>query len=332
MAYRFRVTVHHPVAGFFRFNDEKRLINLSDGIQLAIVPRDGTTLAQATRYHFEGRTFPTEEEARAAGEKLRQTLHVLVGMFGLSLVVPSVDVQGATLAEAEKARIREGGLEVMDSRVGVSVLPDDEKYLEFVPAVIADVTPSDPAYVLKAIEKAWPLGLQFDDLSQRVLETVSFASSAPSPVLKFLTMYLAIEQLLKRIPMSEEAKQAIDGLIETLHKTTLIGTEKEGLLSALGNLKRHQPFSTAFRKFAELNPSLPQIQGVPLQSLVSDSIRLRNDIAHRIQTEPGRAEELARGLRELALLLIWSRNKLPTVTFDRPADTIAIEKFEVRLI
>jgi hypothetical protein len=81
-----------------------------------------------------------------------------------------------------------------------------------------------------------------------------------------------------------------------------------------------------------LNPSLPQIQGVPLQSLVSDSIRLRNDIAHRIQTEPGRAEELARGLRELALLLIWSRNKLPTVTFDRPADTIAIEKFEVRLI
>jgi hypothetical protein len=90
--------------------------------------------------------------------------------------------------------MRECGLDVRNSRTGVSVLPDDENCVEFVAAGVGEVTPSDPEYVLKALQKVWPLDLIFDDVSKRALETVSFAASAASPFLKFLTMYMAVEQ------------------------------------------------------------------------------------------------------------------------------------------
>ncbi|MDF3067105.1 MAG: hypothetical protein K0R38_2706 [Polyangiaceae bacterium] len=330
--FRFRVTAHHPTPGFFRINEGRRTMALVDGVELTLAARDAPTLAQATRYHFEGRAFATEEGARTAGERLRQSLHVLVGMFGLTLIVPSVDGEDGKLAEAEKARIREQGLEVLNSRTGVSVLPDDENCVEFVAAGLGEVTPSDPEYVLKAIESVWPLELVFDDVSKRALETVSFASSAASPLLKFLTMYMAVEQLLNRVPTSEPALAPIDELIETLRKTALPETEKAGLISALGNLKGFQPFSATFRKFAELNPEFPKLRGLPLSKLASDSIKLRNNIAHRVQADPRNAEELAGGLRELALALVWSRNQLPTVTLERPADRVAMTKLEFRLL
>jgi hypothetical protein len=165
-----------------------------------------------------------------------------------------------------------------------------------------------------------------------VLETVAFASAAPSPVLKFSTMYLAVEQMITRIPMSNEATLAIDGLIDTLQCAALPDTEKERLLSAVGNLRGYHPFSTAFRTFATQNPSFPCVRGMPLQKLAADSIRLRNDIAHQVEAEVGRAEELASCLREFALLLVWSRNELPSITLDRPADSIVMTKFETRFI
>lgn len=332
LMFRFRVTAYHQTPGFFRLDEERRTIALTDMIELTLVPRDATTLAQATHYHFEGRSFSTEEEARVAGEKLRQALHVLVGMFGLSLVVPSLDGEGAKLAEAQKAEMRKHGLEVLDARTGLFVLPDDDAYVEFVPSGVGEVAPSDPTYVLKAIEQVWPLNLAFDELSKRVLETVSFATSASSSVLKFLTMYMSIEQLLNRVPTDPAAFAPIDILIETLGKTPLPDTQRAGLISALGNLKGFQPFSATFRAFAALNPMLPEFQGLPLATLAATSIKLRNDIAHRIQTDPRQAEKLAAGLRELALLLVWSRNKLPSLTLNRPADKIALTKFEIRLI
>jgi hypothetical protein len=60
--YRFRVTAHHPIAGFFRLDEESRTMSLLDGVELTLAPRDARTLAQATRYHFEGRSFATDRE------------------------------------------------------------------------------------------------------------------------------------------------------------------------------------------------------------------------------------------------------------------------------
>jgi hypothetical protein len=108
--------------------------------------------------------------------------------------------------------------------------------------------------------------------------------------------------------------------------------ERAGLISALGNLKGYQPFSATFRKFAELNPEIREFCGMPLRKLAADSIKLRNDVAHRVQTAPERAYELAAGLREFALFLVWSRNRLPAVSLSRPADNVAMTKLEVRLV
>jgi hypothetical protein len=77
MAYKFRLTFHHTVPGFFRFEEETASFTLADGTILILTARDAEILAQAARFHIDGLGFEDAETARQAGERLRVRLRVL---------------------------------------------------------------------------------------------------------------------------------------------------------------------------------------------------------------------------------------------------------------
>lgn len=85
-------------------------VELGGGLDIILSARDADTLVKATGFHFEGRGFLNEEDARLVGERLRLRVRILNGLLGLGIVVPSVDSRRSTLADAVNEKIlRETG-------------------------------------------------------------------------------------------------------------------------------------------------------------------------------------------------------------------------------
>lgn len=332
MTYRFRLTAYHPAPGFFALDEKVASITLADGLEISLVPRDADTLGAATKYHFEAGGFPTEDAARAAGEHLRQSLQFLIAVFGLTLRMPTEDKVSSSTNQAIKDKAREMGLQLFDSYSGLSILPDDGMSAEFVVAGAGEVRPSDPTFVLKAIDAVWSLNVQLDDTSKRVLELLAIGAAHVSDVIKFLTTYLAVELLIPRRQRSPEAIALLNEFSVRVAQSDLQATERDGLVSALGHL-RAEPFSVAFRSFMATIDSPKEFGGVLVKDLAGDSIRLRNAIAHQASPQDlAKAGSLANALRQFALSNVWTRHQIPPITLNRPADSIAITKFQVRIL
>lgn len=110
IGFRFRLTCHHSSPGFFRFEEQNVSVELGGGLDIILSARDADTLVKATGFHFEGRGFLNEEDARLVGERLRLRVRILNGLLGLGIVVPSVDSRRSTLADAVNEKIlRETG-------------------------------------------------------------------------------------------------------------------------------------------------------------------------------------------------------------------------------
>jgi hypothetical protein len=158
MAYKFRLTFHHTVPGFFRFEEETASFTLADGTILILTARDAEILAQAARFHIDGLGFEDAETARQAGERLRVRLRVLNSLLALGLSVPVVDKPGARTSTSIKEQVlRDHDGVVLDTVIGLNVFPDDGRHFEYVPSGKGDVYPSDPSFIFRALEQVWPL-------------------------------------------------------------------------------------------------------------------------------------------------------------------------------
>jgi hypothetical protein len=334
MNFRFRLTVHHSSPGFFRFEEPSIPVELGeDRLNLTLTARDADTLSKATRFHIEGRGFPSDEAARSVGERLRLRLRVLNCLLGLGITVPAVDSRRANVTDSHKESVfQETGRVIIDTIEGLAVIPDDPNHFELVSAGRASVYPSDPAYVLKALAVMWPPEMQLDERADDALQILSIATTELSPRAKFLTTYLALERMINRLPRSEIAQKLIEELQEQVQKSALDNREKESLVSSLGNLKE-QSFRTAlFALVDRINPS-PTIDGMPARKFLSKCVDVRNSIAHNARLDDSvDLTKLSGGLRRFVMSLIWTMNRIPDVSVNEPASNVELDSLDIRLI
>lgn len=334
MKYRFRLTVHSPRRGFFYIDEVVSKVKLTDDIELAVYPRDGATLKEASKYHFEAGGFATEEEALLTGEETRKRLRILICLLDLPLIVPQQDAAGASITdEALRSELEaDSGVHILDSRRGLWTLPDDEKYVEFILNGRAETFPVDPLYLLNAIKKTWEHQLDLNDASTKALELLSLTIANGTPTAKFQMAYLALEPLIPRVERSSEARALLAELKESIKSSGLPEHEKDGLAGALGD-SIYMPFSASFRRFVALVTNPPEIDGILLEKLASDCIGLRNAIAHKASPDDKYdIPKLESALRKFVLHLIWTTNYLPSFSVYRSGDAIGLPELNTRLM
>lgn len=332
MAYRFRLTFHHHSTGLFRFEENSLPLVMDDGTELTLVARDADELRNAAKFHFDSAGYPNEQKAREAGERLRSRLKVINCALGLGMTIPTVDGNSGFVSEEIKEKAQKSGGVLLDTIVGLKIYPDDGTHLEFVSAGKIKAYPSDPLYVLKGLKQIWDIDIKYDDQAGDALEILSLATKETSPKTKFLTTYLAMERLIETEPRTDSAQLLIDNFIEQVKKSHLKREEVDSLVGSLGHLKR-QSFSSAFSGFAKRISNPKEINGTPVQKFVSECISARNRIAHNAtENEILDLNGLTKGLREMVLGIIWTRNKIPVFSIQVPADQVNIEEFEIKLL
>ena len=321
----FRLTAWSHRAGIFRFEEESLTIELEEGVNVEVVPRDAGSLKDAKRIHFQRGAFETEEKAREEGERLRVRLRVLNAVLGLGLNVPSDDVVTSSSNEKHKTEVeREHGVRLVDSVSGLQVLPDDGRHMELVMSARAENHPSDPAYLGAALAELWSMDVVLDDQTEDALNMINLATLERSERTAFLITYLALESLVSRRSRSQEAQDLIDVFVKSIQKSTLRDGEATSLISGIGGLKV-ESFRSALMRIADHNDENITIEGLSLRDFFNECVNVRNDVAHRTQVKSDLSlGKLTRGLRRVVLMLIWSRNHIPSLSIDVPASQVTI--------
>jgi hypothetical protein len=93
---------------------------------------------------------------------------------------------------------------------------------------------------------------------------------------------------------------------------------------------KEESFSNALSRFADSVPSETKVKGQAIRPFLSKCVSTRNRIAHRAKLDPSvNLKELVVGMRQLALNLIWTYNRIPSVTVDVPASTVSLRNGSV---
>lgn len=332
MAYKFRLTAHTPTRGFFYLDEPCASVDLGEDGELAVVPRDADKLIDATKYHFDCGGFPSAEVANSRGEKLRQTLRFLTAILDFQLVIPSEDKETGWVSDGFKKPIQDDGGNVLNTRSGLSVFPDDGKHFEYIVSAAGIVATSEPTFLLGAVRELWNTEIQIDDASRQALEIMSLSAAEASPGTKFLLSYLALEQLVPRKKRSDEAQALLDSMRELVNRSTLAEREKKALIGSLSGLNQ-ESFGSALKQYVDSIKDSAPIEGFSIPDLVKKSIELRNQIAHKADPiDAAEIQLITRALRRFTVTMIWTLNHLPSVSFERPADKVTINEMEVRIL
>jgi len=312
-------------SGFFCFEEESKTFSLNEGIELTLVARDADILSKASRFHLEAHGFPDEDTARAEGERLRLRLRVLNSLLGLGITVPIIDTTSASVSAAIKEKVlRETGGVALDSIVGLGVFPDDDNYFEYVLAGTANVHPSDPSYLFRALAQVWLIEMHFDERTEDALEILGRATTETSLRAKFLLTYLATERMVDRAARGDAAKALIKEFQERVRSVGLDKREADSLCGSLAHLNE-QSFGSALTALADRIVDPQEICGKPLRKFLSECLSVRNTIAHNAALGPEtNLQELSDGLRHFVMTLIWTANCIPSVSIDVPASAISI--------
>lgn len=330
--YKCRLVFYHSKPGFFRIDEPSIEYSINKDLIVYLVPRDADKLINATKYHVECGGFMSMGEAKECGEKLRIHLRMLNCMLDLGLTIPSTDGTSGSVSESIKHNLRNQGIELLDTIVGLHVFPDDENHFEHVTSAKMNVYPSDPYYVLEGIKKSWMNTFEFNEKASEVLEILNIAACEKSPKIKYLATYLAMEQMIKRKMRSEEALGLIDDFIQITDNSNLSQSELTSLAGALGSLKE-QSFSSAFVSFSKRITSPKKINEMPVTKFVSKCISLRNKIAHNVTIDHlSGLDEYTTQLRNMVMSMLWAENNFPELSVYRPSDQVGMEKMETRAL
>ena len=329
--FRFRLCLAARQPGKLPFPKPEVQIEVSDSLTLEVAARNAETLDAATNFHIDGSGFMSAEAATLAAEALRVRLRLLNAILGLGLNVPVGDKVSSRFSEEIKNKLKyEQGATVVDSVWGASVFPDDGLHFEYVVSGNIVVSPSDPGYLLDGIKKLWTLDIALDKQSEDALQILCLATQETSDKAAFLTSYLALDELIERCPRSDAAREVLQHFKKELSELgadsahPLLPEEASSLVGALGSLNE-ESFSSALSRLGKQITQPTDICGVSVPKFLSACIDARNKIAHHAEPETAiPLEELSKSLREFVLMLVWSRNKLPSFTLDTPPSAISI--------
>lgn len=329
----FRITFSAPKNKVFPITQPSVEFKLPPDKVATLVARNAASIADATSLHIDVGGFPDEKSARACGERLRLNLRVLNAVLHLGLDVPMTDSISGQFADHVKAaaNAKSGGI-LVDSIRGVHVFPDDGQHFEAFASGHFSVFPSDPTYALNSLTDLWKLDLSFDSRSEDSLNLLGTAAAEANPRTAFLTTYFALELLVDRLPRSSAAKALLNTIEHTLIASSLPDDEKASLRGAISSL-HVEPYGAAFKRLAASIQTPSEISGYSIQDLLRVCQKTRNDIAHGTPL-PADLDlgNLSSALRSMALMMIWSRCKLPTFTTQRPASMIRADHMDLRVL
>ncbi|CAH1903681.1 conserved hypothetical protein [Candidatus Nitrotoga sp. HW29] len=329
-SYRFRLRLACKRTGTFAFSTPTASVPVSDGLTFELSARNADSLDEATNFHFDGGGFLSANEARQAAEALRIRLRLLNAILGLGLNIPVGDKVSSQVSEEIKTKLKsEQNATVIDSIWGVSVYPDDGLHFEYILSGNVVVKPSDPSYILDGLKTIWDLVVSLDSASEVALHILCLATQETSDKANFLTSYLALEQLVDRESRSTAAQAAIRRFQDELTSAatiekSLTDAEVRSLNGALASLNE-ESFPSALTRLGTRIATPARICGVTPTKFLSACISARNKIAHHAEPETEiPLGELAKGLREFVLGLIWTRNSLPSFTMTTPPSAVSI--------
>lgn len=329
--YRFRLRLAAPLPGKLPFSKPEVQIVVSDSLTLEVAARNAETLSADTNFQIDGTGFTSAEAATLAAEALRVRLRLLNAILGLGLNIPVGDKITADMCEETKSKLKsEKGVTVVDSVWGVSVFPDDGLHAEFVVSGNIVVSPSDPGYLVEGIKKLWALEISLDKQSEDALQILCLATQETSDKAAFLTSYLALEELVDRRPRSEAAKEVLQTFQKKLSELgadsahPLRPEEASSLVGVLASLNE-ESFSSALRRLGRQIARPAEMCGFAIPEFLSACIDARNNIAHHAEPETAiPLGDLSKALREFVLMLVWTRNKLPSFTLNTPPSAVSI--------
>ena len=328
--FRFRLSVETRSTGLLRLAEKETTLELTEGRTAYVVARDSVALETAKKLHFEAGGYETEKAARAAGEKLRLSLRVLNAIASIGLVVPITDKVSGSLSGEEKAKAEErSSTIIMDDVRGVLVFPDDGRHAEFSIDAEAVAYPSDTTYWFAAVQELMKIDMEFDERAEDAVTFLNMATLETTPRSAFLLTYLALERIVPTLKRDENSL----GVLEELKKVVqhagdrtskpLGKAESETLLGSLRRLE-YESFGNALRRLGVENPDY-KVEGISLAKFLGKCTAMRHETAHPSSTrKPRDYESLTRGLRGFTISLLWSKYKLETLSFHRPADSVEI--------
>ena len=331
LAFRFRLRFASKQEGKFAFEEPEVATSITESLKLELAARNAASLDKATSYHIDAGGFASEQAARNAAEALRVRLRLLNAILNLGLNIPTEDKVTAQVSEAIKKSVQtEHGATAIDSIWGISIYPDNGLHFEYVFDANIEVRPSNPSYIFDGLKELWNLEISLDSASETSLHILGLATQETTDKAAFLSSYLALEQLIDRKPRSETARRQIRRFQQELialsaaNPEALTGQEVQSLNGALAALNE-ESFSSALTRFGRSITAPALIKGVTPPKFLSACIDARNKIAHKAEPSSEIAlGELAAGLRELVLGLIWARNKLPPFSLNTPPSALRV--------
>lgn len=330
-AYRFRLRLASKQGGKFAFEQPNVSVQVSDALTLELAARNADSLDKATNYHIDAGGFDSEVAAREAAEALRVRLRLLNAILNLGLNIPIEDrITSQVSEEIKKSVNADHGATAIDSVWGVSTYPDDGLHFEYVFGGSFEVRPSDPSYIFEGLRTLWTLNISLEPASETALHILGLATQETTDKAAFLTTYLALEQLIDRKPRSDTACSQIRRFQQELAEMaaaepeSITSPELHSLTGALAALNE-ESFSSALARFGRSVTAPTLIKGLAPQKFLSACVGARNKIAHKAEPSTEIAlGELAAGLREVVLGLIWTRNKLPPFSMSTPPSAISV--------
>jgi len=246
--YTFRLRFTLPSPSLSHDSDEIAL-PLPGHHQHAILrARGAVSIKESTSFIISATQFPSEDAARKAGEKVRDTLRLTCADLRTGL---DAAARPSTLGSGKLVldKAKEMGIELRGDPHGLIVYPDNPN-LKFM-SISATATVSSPIDRFKErFSKYFVLDTEIDESQTLGLELYSLSHFETSVRARFVTLISAIESTVQPTERSKAAQVLLDSFIEQIQGSALEEIEKKTLINALGNLKT-QSITTACRVFVE---------------------------------------------------------------------------------
>jgi hypothetical protein len=200
--------------------------------------RDGGTLRTGGRLAIKGTGYPTEEAARAEGERHR--LALLLAGPAAGYPVDARDAPGSASAQLVKDECLKHGVRLLDSPRGLQVFPEDDltnRWLEM--SATGTVARQSKAFVATFAD-TWGRIVNRDPPSEpqrAALELFNLSHADASPRAQFLTLTTVVEILTSRRRRPKDAQDFLDDCVQRLEDSPLDEEGRGRLRNGLGNLR-----------------------------------------------------------------------------------------------
>jgi hypothetical protein len=323
--FKFRLTFFARSPLTFNVSTLDAVADVASGEPLRLVARDADVLAQAKAFHIEQTGFDDIASATSAGESVRLRLRFLNALLGLGLMVPTSETSGGSWADVAKEDVaRASGQILVDSVIGLSVLPDDGLHHEQVVSIAAENTPADPTFVLKELAKLLAVPMTLNQASEDALNLLGLGQREASDRAAFMVNFLALEPLVPRVARSAAAQSLITEIVSLVAAGPLEDDERLPLVSAIESLGQ-AGFPAALRALARRIKTDVLFGGLPVGEFVKACVKARNQIAHNAELDATLdLRVLNAGLRSFVLHFIWMQNGIGNISIAVPPSQVSI--------